>query len=97
MSKAIANQPGMTFQKMVDAGKIIRGKAIFLPTESLDKWKEDHINDSKRDRRFFENLPIVTNGDNVKFVVSTQWGKQRLEKIQEFAAVFGISFEQISE
>lgn len=97
MSKAIANQPGMTFQKMVDAGKIIRGKAIFLPTESLDKWKDDHINDSKRDRCFFENLPIVTNGDNVKFVVSTQWGKQRLEKIQEFAAVFGISFEQISE
>ncbi len=97
MSKAIARQPNMTLQKMIDAGKTIRGKDIFLPVASLSDWKQEHVNDSKRDRRFFENAPIITVGDNVEFVVSTQWGKQRLDKIQEFAASFGMEFEQIAE
>lgn len=97
MSKAIARQPNMTLQKMIDAGKTIRGKDIFLPVASMSDWKQEHVNDSKRDRRFFENAPIITVGDNVEFVVSTQWGKQRLDKIQEFAASFGMEFEQIAE
>lgn len=97
MSRTIARQPGMTLQKMIDAGKTIRGKDIFLPVASLSDWKQEHVNDSKRDRRFFENAPIITVGDNVEFVVSTQWGKQRLDKIQEFAASFGVEFEQIAE
>lgn len=97
MSKAIARQPNMTLQKMVDAGKAICGKDIFLPVASLSEWKQEHVNDSKRDRRFFENEPIITAGDNIEFVVSTQWGKQRLDKIQEFATSFGIEFEQIAE
>lgn len=97
MSRTIARQPGMTLQKMIDAGKTIRGKDIFLPVASLSDWKQEHVNDSKRDRRFFENAPIITVGDNVEFVVSTQWGKQRLDKIQEFAASFGMEFEQIAE
>lgn len=97
MSKAIARQPNMTLQKMIDVGKTIRGKDIFLPVASLSDWKQEHVNDSKRDRRFFENAPIITVGDNVEFVVSTQWGKQRLDKIQEFAASFGMEFEQIAE
>ena len=95
MSKVIAEQPGMTLQKMIEAAKIIRGKAIFLPLASLSEWKERHVNDSKRDRRFFENDVLTTVGDNVQFIVSTQWGKQRLDKIQEFAATFGIKFEQL--
>ena len=95
MSKVIAEQPGMTLQKMIEAAMIIRGKAVFLPLASLPKWKEDHINDSKRDRRFFENDVLTTDGDKVKFIVSTQWGKQRLDKIQEFAATFGMKFEQL--
>lgn len=97
MSKAIARQPNMTLQKMVDAGKAICGKDIFLPVASLSEWKQEHVNDSKRDRRFFENEPIITAGDNIEFVVSTQWGKQRLNKIQEFATSFGMKFEQIAE
>lgn len=97
MSKAIARQPNMTLQKMVDAGKAICGKDIFLPVASLSEWKQEHVNDSKRDRRFFENEPIITAGDNIEFVVSTQWGKQRLDKIKEFATSFGIEFEQIAE
>ena len=97
MSKAIARQPNMTLQKMVDAGKAICGKDIFLPVASLSEWKQEHVNDSKRDRRFFENEPIITAGDNIEFVVSTQWGKQRLDKIQEFATSFGMEFEQIAE
>lgn len=97
MSKAIARQPNMTLQKMVDAGKAICGKDIFLPVASLSEWKQEHVNDSKRDRRFFENEPIITAGDNIEFVVSTQWGKQRLNKIQEFATSFGMEFEQIAE
>lgn len=97
MSKAIARQPNMTLQKMIDAGKTIRGKDIFLPVASLSEWKQEHVNDSKRDRRFFEGDPIITAGDNIEFVVSTQWGKQRLDKIQEFAASFGMEFEQIAE
>lgn len=97
MSKAIAQQPNMTLQKMVDAGKAICGKDIFLPVASLSEWKQEHVNDSKRDRRFFENEPIITAGDNIEFVVSTQWGKQRLDKIKEFATSFGIEFEQIAE
>ena len=97
MSKAIARQSNMTLQKMVDAGKAICGKDIFLPVASLSKWKQEHVNDSKRDRRFFENEPIITAGDNIEFVVSTQWGKQRLDKIQEFATSFGMKFEQIAE
>lgn len=95
MSKVIAEQPGMTLQKMIEAAKIIRRKAVFLPLASLPEWKEDHINDSKRDRRFFENDVLTTDGDKVKFIVSTQWGKQRLDKIQEFAATFGMKFEQL--
>lgn len=95
MSKVIAKQPGMTLQKMIEAAKIIRGKAIFLPLASLSKRKERHVNDSKRDRRFFENDVLTTVGDNVQFIVSTQWGKQRLDKIQEFAATFGMKFEQL--
>lgn len=87
----------MTLQKMVDAGKAICGKDIFLPVASLSEWKQEHVNDSKRDRRFFENEPIITAGDNIEFVVSTQWGKQRLNKIQEFATSFGMKFEQIAE
>ena len=97
MSKAIARQPNMTLQKMVDAGKAICGKDIFLPVASRSEWKQEHVNDSKRDRRFFENEPIITAGDNIEFVVSTQWGKQRLDKIKEFATSFGIEFEQIAE
>ena len=97
MSKAIARQPNMTLQKMIDAGKAICGKDIFLPVASLSEWKQEHVNDSKRDRRFFENEPIITAGDNIEFVVSTQWGKQRLDKIQEFATSFGMEFEQIAE
>ena len=97
MSKAIARQPNMTLQKMVDAGIAICGKDIFLPVASLSEWKQEHVNDSKRDRRFFENEPIITAGDNIEFVVSTQWGKQRLDKIKEFATSFGIEFEQIAE
>lgn len=97
MSKAIARQPHMTLQKMVDAGKAICGKDIFLPVASLSEWKQEHVNDSKRDRRFFENEPIITAGDNIEFIVSTQWGKQRLDKIKEFATSFGIEFEQIAE
>ena len=97
MSKAIARQPNMTLQKMVDAGKAICGKDIFLPVASLSEWKQEHVNDSKRDRRFFENEPIITAGDNIEFVVSTQWRKQRLDKIKEFATSFGIEFEQIAE
>lgn len=96
MSKVIAKQPGMTLQKMIEAAKIIRGKAVFIPLASLSEWKERHVNDSKRDRRFFENDVLTTVGDNVQFVVSTQWGKQRLDKIQEFAATFGMKFEQLS-
>lgn len=96
MSKVIAQQPGMTLQKMIEAAKIIRGKAVFIPLASLSEWKERHVNDSKRDRRFFENDVLTTVGDNVQFVVSTQWGKQRLDKIQEFAATFGMKFEQLS-
>lgn len=95
MSKVIAKQPGMTLQKMIKAAKIIRGKAIFLPLASLSEWKEHHVNDSKRNRRFFENDVLTTVGDNVQFIVSTQWGKQRLDKIQEFAATFGMKFEQL--
>lgn len=95
MSKVIAKQPGMTLQKMIEAAKIILGKAIFLPLASLSEWKERHVNDSKRDRRFFENDVLTTVGDNVQFIVSTQWGKQRLDKIQEFAATFGMKFEQL--
>lgn len=95
MSKVIAEQPGMTLQKMKEAAMIIRRKAVFLPLASLPKWKEDHINDSKRDRRFFENDVLTTDGDKVKFIVSTQWGKHRLDKIQEFAATFGMKFEQL--
>ena len=95
MSKVIAEQPGMTLQKMIEAAKIIRGKTVFLPLSSLSEWKEHHVNDSKRDRRFFENDVLTTVGDNVQFIVSTQWGKQRLDKIQEFAAAFGIKFEQL--
>ena len=96
MSKVIAKQPGMTLQKMIEAAKIIRGKAVFIPLASLSEWKDRHVNDSKRDRRFFENDVLTTVGDNVQFVVSTQWGKQRLDKIQEFAATFGMKFEQLS-
>lgn len=95
MSKVIAEQPDMTLQKMIEAAKIIRAKAVFLPLSSLSEWKERHVNDSKRDRRFFENDVLTTVGDNVQFIVSTQWGKQRLDKIQEFAATFGIKFEQL--
>lgn len=95
MSKVIAEQPGMTLQKMIEAAKIIRAKAVFLPLSSLSEWKERHVNDSKRDRRFFENDVLTTVGDNVQFIVSTQWGKQRLDKIQEFAATFGMKFEQL--
>ena len=95
MSKVIAKQPGMTLQKMIEAAKIIRGKSVFLPLASLSEWKERHVNDSKRDRRFFENDVLTTVGDNVQFIVSTQWGKQRLDKIQEFAATFGMKFEQL--
>lgn len=95
MSKVIAEQPGMTLQKMIEAAKIIRGKAVFLPLASLSEWKERHVNDSKRDRRFFGNDVLTTVGDNVQFIVSTQWGKQRLDKIQEFAATFGMKFEQL--
>ena len=95
MSKVIAEQPDMTLQKMIEAAKIIRGKAVFLPLASLSEWKERHVNDSKRDRRFFENDVLTTVGDNVQFIVSTQWGKQRLDKIQEFAATFGMKFEQL--
>lgn len=95
MSKVIAEQPGMTLQKMIEAAKIIRGKAVFLPLASLSEWKERHVHDSKRDRRFFENDVLTTVGDNVQFIVSTQWGKQRLDKIQEFAATFGMKFEQL--
>ncbi|WP_289199114.1 AAA family ATPase [Bacteroides acidifaciens] len=97
MSKAIAAQPDMTLQKMIDEAKVIRGKAVFLPLASLAEWKENHANDSKRDRRFFENDVVTTAGDNVQFIVSTQWGKQRLDKIQEFAATFGMKFEQLAE
>lgn len=97
MSKVIAQQPGMTLQRMIEAGKTIRNKDIYLPVDSLPLWKEDHAKDSKRDRRFFENSPIITVGDNIEFVVSTQWGKQRLDKIQEFAAIFGMQFEQITQ
>lgn len=96
MSKVIAKQPGMTLQKMIEAARIIRGKAVFLPLASLSEWKERHVNDSKRDRRFFENDVLTTVGDNVQFIVSTQWGKQRLDKIQEFAATFGMKFEQLA-
>lgn len=95
MSKVIAEQPDMTLQKMIEAAKIIRAKAVFLPLSSLSEWKERHVNDSKRDRRFFENDVLTTVGDNVQFIVSTQWGKQRLDKIQEFAATFGMKFEQL--
>lgn len=95
MSKVIAKQPGMTLQKMIEAAKIIRGKSVFLPLASLSEWKERHVNDSKRDRRFFENDVLTTVGDNVQFIVSTQWGKQRLDKIQEFAATLGMKFEQL--
>ena len=38
MSKVIAEQPGMTLQKMIEAAMIIRGKAVFLPLASLPKW-----------------------------------------------------------
>ena len=95
MSKVIAEQPDMTLQKMIEAAKIIRAKAVFLPLSSLSEWKERHVNDSKRDRRFFENDVLTTVGDNVQFIVSTQWGKQRLDKVQEFAATFGMKFEQL--
>lgn len=95
MSKVIAEQPDMTLQKMIEAAKIIRAKAVFLPLSSLSEWKERHVNDSKCDRRFFENDVLTTVGDNVQFIVSTQWGKQRLDKIQEFAATFGMKFEQL--
>lgn len=95
MSKVIAEQPDMTLQKMIEAAKIIRAKAVFLPLSSLSEWKERHVNDSKRDRRFFENDVLTTVGDNVQVIVSTQWGKQRLDKIQEFAATFGMKFEQL--
>lgn len=97
MSKVIAAQPDMTLQKMIEAAKIIRGEAVFLPLASLPEWKEKHANDSKRDRRFFENDVLTTAGDNVQFIVSTQWGKQQLDKIQEFAASFGMKFEQLAE
>lgn len=60
----------------------------------LDFVETKYANKSNK-RHFIEDENILTSNDNVKFVVSTQWGKGNVENIVDLARKKGFEIEEV--
>ncbi len=60
----------------------------------LDLVKTKYANKSSK-RHFIGNDEILVSKDNVKFVVSTQWGKNNINNIVDLARKQGFKIQEV--
>ena len=68
-------------------------KNLIKTVEEVDVWKQQ-TSDKNKDRRWFE-CDVLESCDGVRFVVSTQHGKNNIDKIFELANKFGYEIKEL--
>ena len=68
-------------------------KKMIKTVKEVDDWKRQ-TKDKKKDTRWFEH-DVLESCDGVRFVVSTQHGKNNIDKIFELANKFGYEIKEL--
>lgn len=68
-------------------------KKLIKTVKEVDDWKRQ-TKDKKKDTRWFEH-DVLESCDGVKFLVSTQHGKNNIDKIFELANKFGYEIKEL--
>ncbi len=68
-------------------------KKLIKTVKEVDDWKRQ-TKDKKKDTRWFEH-DVLESCDGVRFVVSTQHGKNNIDKIFELANKFGYEIKEL--
>lgn len=68
-------------------------KKLIKTVKEVDDWKRQ-TEDKKKDTRWFEH-DVLESCDGVKFLVSTQHGKNNIDKIFELANKFGYEIKEL--
>lgn len=68
-------------------------KKLIKTVKEVDDWKRQ-TEDKKKDTRWFEH-DVLESCDGVRFVVSTQHGKNNIDKIFELANKFGYEIKEL--
>lgn len=68
-------------------------KKLIKTVKEVDDWKR-LTEDKKKDTRWFEH-DVLESCDGVKFLVSTQHGKNNIDKIFELANKFGYEIKEL--
>lgn len=71
----------------------ILSKKLIKTVKEVDDWKRQ-TKDKKKDTRWFEH-DVLESCDGVKFLVSTQHGKNNIDKIFELANKFGYEIKEL--
>lgn len=89
----ISHRPNITFQRIVLLFNTWRENVISI--DNLAEWKKKHHQDSKKNSRWFEKDPIVSN-DKIKFVVTTQWGIHNIDLIIKVGKELGLKIDRLT-
>lgn len=88
----ISHRPDINFNKLQFLFNTWRENIISL--DNLAEWKKKHHKDSKKDSRWFEKDIILSN-DNIKFLVTTQWGIHNIHLIIQVGEKMGLTIDRI--